>query len=437
MLKDKYMLSNTVLGSGGFSKVYLGTDISTGKSVAIKKILLANASKNNRIEKIKIELDIFKNIKHPNIVEYIDFVETSTAWYIIMEHCNMGTLENVIDHNKKLKNTTEIEKNTWYYMSQLRDAIEYLNTLGIIHRDIKPANILLTKKYMDSDADTDFTFLEDSADSTPYHYSQELVVKLSDFGMSRTYNSSCDLMSTMCGTPLYMAPEQLKNNVYDDKADVWSIGVLIYQLIHGIGPVSASNFEMLKHNTFNQTIDFHHEKKYTSCLFILLKQLLSKDPKLRLTIGEFVNHQWFDWWTDNINDSGISTDDIVTSIEHTSTSNPMNISGRSVDLTDTSIPQYVSPGGKNNFSKMKVSYGSASKQDMIQSSYFSRPSSFPPKTEKKRTRSSSTIGQTNSIISKNSSTSDQTSSMPDQSSSTHGQSRSSFTNLYKSFRLFK
>src|ERR1700733_12757998 len=252
ILNDKYKLSNVKLGSGSFSDVFLGTDISTGDNVAIKIISL---EKNKHIlDKVFSEIEIMKKMNHINIVKYYDFFKGKDNWYIVMEYCDRG---------------------------KLKDALIYLRKIGYIHRDIKPMNVLLSIGKSSQNSDKSFD------------YDRNFVLKLSDFGLAKNYSNSENMMETICGSPLYMAPELLIDMKYNDRADLWSFGVVMYELLFGSLPNMASNILQLKSNLLNKNIDFHLNKDFTTDCFDLLTKLLQKDPKMRIDWDNFLVHKWF------------------------------------------------------------------------------------------------------------------------------------------------
>ena len=180
----------------------------------------------------------------------------------------------------------------------MKEALKYLHKSNIIHRDLKPMNILMTKIDMST--------------------TKEVVVKLADFGFARYFESKPqnssgfdDMVSTICGSPIYMAPELLIDMKYNTKADLWSFGVIMYELLYGVNPYNyPKSIAHLRKVMVEQKIVF--EKIYSSCCISLLKKLLQVNPEERISWNDFFTHKWFD--KDFEKDD--SEEDSDTDIEH-------------------------------------------------------------------------------------------------------------------------
>jgi serine/threonine protein kinase len=228
------------------------------------------------MDKLYSELKISSQLDHPNIVKCFETFTTQEKWYIVNEYCNYGTFRNLVESLREIKELDKREELSFYYLTQLRNALYYLHKKNIIHRDLKPENILMTKSEDD-----------------------EIVVKLADFGFSRYFQNNednktgyDDLIGTICGSPLYMAPELLVDLRYNLKADLWSFGIIMYELLNGKIPYP---------NCINsaQLIEFIKKKniKY-ECIFSdncmnLMKYLLKQNPEDRINWDDFFNHDWF------------------------------------------------------------------------------------------------------------------------------------------------
>ena len=284
IINDKYRIENIKLGAGGFSEVFLGTNIETNQNVAIKKVsLLQKSFKDEKVRaKLTMEIELMKKLNHPNIVNYYDLSTSNTDWYIIMEYCNAGTLDHVIKYNEMMSKKKEInfnrEENTYYYMNQLKNALNYFRELGYMHRDIKPMNVLLIKNNKEEEINYQNNTI-DFESSNNYNHSEKLIVKLADFGLARNYDNEESLMNTICGSPLYMAPELIFNKEYNSQADLWSYGIIMYQMLFGVHPNNAFNFDELIKNLRSKDIDFHLTKNFNPYCFDLLKKLLVKNPQ--------------------------------------------------------------------------------------------------------------------------------------------------------------
>lgn len=290
-IKDKYKLEY-LIGSGGFSEVYLATDLTNGEKLAIKKISLNQ--KSDIITKIDAEVKLMQKLRHKNIVEYYDVYRNETHWYIIMEYCNSGTFADVIKYNEsQFKNKHIIrEANTYYYLEQLREALIYIRKNNYIHRDIKPMNVLLTHQVIKGPR-SDF-------DKISYDCSEKLIVKLADFGLAGYRESDASLFDTICGSPLYMAPELILEKKYNSKADLWAYGVIMYEMLFGSHPNKALTLKNLIDNLKHKKINFDGNKNYTlQCSDILVK-LLDKVDKKRLNWESFLTHGWFLYWKENL-----------------------------------------------------------------------------------------------------------------------------------------
>ncbi|AGF85177.1 kinase [Moumouvirus goulette] len=276
LIDNKYEIKNIELGEGGFAKVYLGINKFTNEKVAVKKVLLnqKKTPKNELLNKLTIEIQIMRQLNHPNIVKLYDVYKTDDYWYIVMEYCDAGTLARVIEYNETSSKTDlyfNREQNTYYYLNQLASALEYIVNLGFIHRDIKPMNVLLTNPK------------ENIWDGKCYNFNRKLIVKLADFGLAREFSKCGDeLMKSICGSPAYMAPEILlePNAGYDSKIDIWSFGIIMYQLLFGKHPNKAQNINHLKELLEHKRIEFNYNKNFSTHCYDLLKSLLTKKMKI-------------------------------------------------------------------------------------------------------------------------------------------------------------
>jgi len=280
--KIKYKIkTNEPIGSGSFSVVYKGID-KDGNTCAIKCISLEKLSQHN-INKFLLELEISIKMKHPNIVCSMEVFKTKSNWYIVSEYCDGGTLSNIISNFNKY-NPIKREFICKWYLTQLKNALKYLYKSGITHRDLKPSNILISGQY-------------------PHD-----TLKLADFGFSRYFNTdfadnTCDeclgdspnsfMMTSFCGTPLYMAPELLIDKKYTNKADLWSFGIIMYEMLYGSNPYNyPKNINNLLDLIQNHKIEYNNI--YSNECINLLKSLLQIKPNDRIEWDDFFKNEWFD-----------------------------------------------------------------------------------------------------------------------------------------------
>lgn len=390
IIDDKYRIEKDRVGTGGFSEVFLGTNLTNKQNVAIK--ILSLEQKKNIIDKIKIEVEIMQKFNHPNIVTYYDISKTNLNWYIIMEYCNGGTLEDVIKYNEiESKNSLNFnrEANTYYYLSQLKNALKYIRDQGYIHRDIKPMNVLLVRQEQnisDSFSEIDTLFKSDDLTKSQekiyianYNFTEKLIVKLADFGLAKNYKQNEEIMmNTICGSPLYMAPELLIDNNYNSKADLWSFGVIMYEMLYGNNPHAATNLAQLKKYLQNKEINFHFGKNFTKYCFDILTKLLSKNPKNRLDWSYFFKHEWFIYWNERCGkENDLTVNNIFVNAISCNTIPCSTIPCSTIPSVQKNTIKEIGssnsyPLGYSNLSKMKLN---------ISSGYINclkYPSSYPP-----------------------------------------------------------
>ena len=274
-LYDKYeIFLNNMIGKGSYSNVYMGRIIDekiinenmlSSDIIAVKKIKMDNLDQKS-FKMISDEVNIMQKIMKlnttcNNIIKCIDIIEEFDFIYIIMEYCENGDLSKLI--GKPIK-----ENIVKYYFSQIINALCFLNENNIIHRDIKPKNILLKKD------------------------KRELV--LCDFGFARI--KTMQRVKTICGSPLYMAPELLEEKSYTDIVDIWAIGMILYEMIYGKHPYEeCKDIDDLKEfskksitipPTCNTNINV------TEDCIDLMKKMLEKEEKNRITLDNLFKHPW-------------------------------------------------------------------------------------------------------------------------------------------------
>ncbi|KAL1733487.1 hypothetical protein EV714DRAFT_204640 [Schizophyllum commune] len=198
---NDYQLGDS-LGKGAFGQVYRALNWATGETVAIKEITLSNIPKAE-LGEIMSEIDLLKNLNHPNIVKYKGFVKEREYLYIILEFCENGSLHNIIKRFGKFP-----ENLVAVYIAQVLEGLVYLHEQGVIHRDIKGANLLTNK------------------DGT---------VKLADFGVASTATSTAN-NDAVVGSPYWMAPEVIEQSGATTASDIWSVGCVVIELLEGHPP---------------------------------------------------------------------------------------------------------------------------------------------------------------------------------------------------------
>jgi calcium-dependent protein kinase len=254
------------LGAGAFGKVYLVEHLKSKQTYACKRL---SKKKIKNIESIISEINMLKNLDHPNIVKLFEIYEDKSYLFLVMEELKGGELfDRILDRAQNKNYYTEKEVSRLF--KQIVSGINYCHKEKICHRDIKPENIVF------SDA------------------SEQSDVKLIDFGLSKTFNSSKkNEMKTRVGTCFYMSPEVIKGE-YNEKCDVWSLGVLLYVLISGRAPFNGSDDNAIIKKVTEGKFEFKWEgwKGISDDCKNLIRHMLTVDVKKRPTAEEVLQNPW-------------------------------------------------------------------------------------------------------------------------------------------------
>ena len=248
-----YKLDSEILGQGASGTVCIGEK--DGEKFAIKRI--------NKMS-IKSKLSIikeaeFSKLKHPNIIEYFDIFEDLKTISFVMELGEGGDLFDFIVNSPIGHLPLDL---TIDLMVQIMSTIDYLhNTMHIVHRDIKPENFMITI---------------DSGDKA--------LVKLIDFGMSTYFPPNGKLLTEYLGTPNYAAPEIISHLGYNEKVDIWAIGVLLFNMMTGYEPFRRTGEYQVEQSILYAKIDFEIIPDYE--LRILNEKLLDRNESTRITCKE-------------------------------------------------------------------------------------------------------------------------------------------------------
>jgi DNA-binding NarL/FixJ family response regulator len=243
-----------VIGSGVTGMVYLGYDTQTGQSVAIKELrkeILAGSPE--LVERFRREGEALRRLEHPNIVKVLMMIEEEGHHYMIMEYVPGGSLAGLLQKSGQLT----VERTVSIGL-ELADALARAHHLGILHRDIKPANILL------------------SDDGTP---------RLTDFGLARFGNSpSITSTGSLIGTPYYLSPEACYQHEIDERTDIWSFGVVLFEMLAGRRPFTGDTVFDVAYAIKNQPVPEWalNRPEIPNALSALVLHMLRKDRAARL-----------------------------------------------------------------------------------------------------------------------------------------------------------
>ena len=253
---NNYIYDNNYIGKGTFSKVYIGyKKDNLDYKYAIKKIYKKSDPKY--IKYVNLEIDIMNKLNHKNIIKLYETIDTDKYVFLILELCETDLYSYI--------NNNEInEEDTKFIIKQIIDAIKYIMDNNIVHRDLKPHNILINTKTK--------------------------VIKLCDFGFAKEFKDTL-LSDTICGSPLYMAPELLQNQKYNIKSDIWSIGIIMYEIVMRDHPFKSNNISDLIHKINNNKPILTGSKFSYECKE-LINKLLIVDYKKRLEWHELFNNKW-------------------------------------------------------------------------------------------------------------------------------------------------
>ncbi|KAI0062486.1 kinase-like protein [Artomyces pyxidatus] len=292
------------LGEGSFATVYKGYHEGTRQEVAIKTVSRSNLS-TKLFENLQSEIDILKSLSHRHITKLLDIVRAERNIFLIMEYCSGGDLAKYIKKRGRVENLEYIPEPgaaPQYYphprsgglaeivvrsfLRQLARALKFLRQRSLIHRDIKPQNLLLKPA-------TEEDLVRGHPLGVP-------LLKVADFGFARSLPNAM-MAETLCGSPLYMAPEILSYEKYDAKADLWSVGAVLYEMSVGQPPFRASNhIALLKKIDHSKGIKFPDEDPVMQArtgddavpvvpadVKKLIRALLKRNPAERASFEEF------------------------------------------------------------------------------------------------------------------------------------------------------
>ena len=253
LLNNRYRVDG-LLGNGGMALVYVGTDTLLRRRVAIKVLRDQYAADDDFVHRFSYEAQSAAKLSHPNIVNVYDFGRENDAYYIVMELVDGATLGELLREERVLPEGVAID-----YATQIASGLAYAHRQGLLHRDVKPANILITK---------------------------DDVVKLSDFGIARAvseHTMGVTQPGMVMGSVAYISPEQAQNHELDERSDLYSVGVVLYQMLTGALPFSADTpvAVALKHVTEPAPELDPKTSGVSPAVAAIVSRLLRKDPQDR------------------------------------------------------------------------------------------------------------------------------------------------------------
>lgn len=245
------------IGRGAMGVVYLAKDPLIGRQVALKTFRVAYSVKDEELQQFRSrfmrEAQSAGILSHPNIVTIHDVVQESEegATFIAMEFIRGRTLKDIVQSSEPVDREFVVD-----VISQIGDALDYAHSKGVVHRDIKPANVLLTP---------------------------EGRVKITDFGIARVDTSNLTHEGQLLGTPNYMAPEQILGREVDHRADIFSLGVVLYELLTRRKPFQGENLTVVSHRVIYEPFTPPEEfvPEFPAALRAILQRALEKAPEKR------------------------------------------------------------------------------------------------------------------------------------------------------------
>lgn len=243
------------LGQGGFGRALLVQSVENGAMRVAKEIDLTNRSREMKQNALH-EAEILQTLKHTNIIRYRNFTKTPKKIFILMEYADGGDLDQLIKYHDKIKKRFSEDEILDIFV-QICLGLKYLHDRKILHRDLKPQNVFLTKEH---------------------------IVKLGDFGISKTLEHTNDVAKTMAGTPIFCSPEICMGKAYNSKSDMWSLGCILYELLTLHHAYSGKNMSEIAMKIITKSPS-PMPIQYSTEIRQLVVRLLDKNPSKRPSIN--------------------------------------------------------------------------------------------------------------------------------------------------------
>ena len=248
------------LGAGSFGRVLLVQHKITQAKYAIKAIDKRNTANIQEKPYFRREIEIMYRVHHPNVVKLFGHFEDNNYCYFIMEYIAGGNIYSLVPKSRSISTQQKAS-----IMKDVISAVYFLHHMNpkIVHRDIKPENVLLDKG---------------------------TVAKLTDFGWSN-YMQGDMKRTTVCGTPVYLAPEIINNQGHDEHVDIWCIGVLLFELMAGFSPWQGDDVQTIRYNISRLKIRWPRDMDRDA--MDLISKILKYNPEERLTLRQMLAHPFF------------------------------------------------------------------------------------------------------------------------------------------------
>jgi len=245
------------LGKGSFGIVRRIRRKGTEDVYALKTMQKIEVINGQLIDQVEREIQVQKGLKHENVLRLYKHFEDDDTVYLLLEYCAKGELYQLLRTQRGRRFTESMSR---HFFVQLVRGLKYLHSHNIVHRDLKPENLLIT---------------------------HDDVLKIGDFGWCAATNV---LRTTFCGTMDYLAPEMIQGTGHDHTLDIWSVGILLYEMMVGRPPFQSTNHTMLIQRILNIAINF--PASLPPPVVDLVQRLLQQDPTRRMPLDQVLRHPW-------------------------------------------------------------------------------------------------------------------------------------------------
>jgi len=273
------------VGKGSFGEVFLTSRKGTDQMYAVKKVSKSLVLQEKVKKYFNNEIYILKQVNHPNIIKLYEIKQTLNNFYLVFDLCNGGGLSNCLEKYMKQNKKPFTQEIAQSIIRQLVSGLQYLHNNKILHRDLKLDNVLL---HFNSEEDkNNFNLLKAQ-------------VKIIDFGFAR-YLENDSLAQSVLGSPINMDPQilakmrKIDNNQsfgYDQKADIWSLGTICYEMLIGVPPFDATSYEELVSKIQKGNYKIPKNLKLSKEAISFINGMLKYNPEQRLSIDQLANHNF-------------------------------------------------------------------------------------------------------------------------------------------------